>query len=133
MFYWYFKTISKYVDIAGRARKAEFRMSVSVNIIIGLILIFFDNFLDITFAGKFVGPIFLFYCLFSLPPAISVTVRWLQDVGKIVDCILLLLLPGIGFIILTIMLLRNSDPNKNKYGLCPKKEVSEIIDTYRSS
>ena len=67
---------------------------------------------------------FGFYVLFMIPPAVSVTFRRLHDVNITGAYALWLLIPVVGFIMVSIQLFTQGDKGDNDYGVPPGKNVS---------
>ncbi len=102
---------SKIIDFNGRARRSEywyFRVFVVViSIIISAIL------------GQENQIASIFSLLLSIA-SWSVEVRRLHDIGRSGWWVLLDLVPVVGWIILLVWLIRDSDPGENQYGPNPK-------------
>lgn len=94
---------SHYVDFNGRARRQEFWLMEVWNLIFGLI--------------PFVN---ILYFLVTFLPGLALTVRRLHDTGKSGFWILLAIIPIIGWIILLVWELTDSDRDENQYGISPK-------------
>ena len=106
---WYIKVLKQYSNFSGRARRKEYWMFFLFNII---------------FAGlaTILSPkLYAIYSLAVLIPNLAVIVRRLHDIGKSGWMFLVALIPLIGVIWLLILLIRNSSPGKNKYGINPKE------------
>ena len=121
----------RYAKFSGRARRSEywyfllFQISIVAALIIPIIVISNSN--DIVSKGLF-GTYVLFISL-TLLPQTAVTVRRLHDSNKSGWLILLSFLP-FGVIVLLILALLDSDPNRNKYGPNPKAEEIASIDDH---
>ena len=115
---WYLKVLKQYADFKGRARRTEYWVFMLFNIIFSGIAFSLDNALGLAQMG--VGPIYGLYALAMLIPELAVTVRRLHDVGKKWTMLLVVLIPIIGPIWLLILLVKDSDPEENAYGINPK-------------
>ena len=112
--------MSQYADFDGRARRKEYWMFVLFNLLIAL---------GVGLVGNLIGADELLSGLYSLVvliPSLAVAVRRLHDSGKSGWWLLLLLLPIIGFIILIVFLVKDSQPGSNQYGANPKEMPSEV-------
>ncbi len=130
IFYWYLKVLKQYARFGGRSRRKEFWIFTLTVISINLVCLAIDNLLGITILNSLFGPFFITHNVIISVPALAVTVRRLQDIGENVNCILLILIPVIGTIWLIILLIKNSDPFKNQYGICPKKRSFKKLALY---
>jgi uncharacterized membrane protein YhaH (DUF805 family) len=117
---WYFKCFKQYADFNGRARRKEYLMFALFNFIFCFVAIIFDNVLKLGIGGFVYGPIYILYTLAVLIPGLAVTVRRLHDTGKSGWMILISLIPLIGFIWLLVLILTDSESEKNDFGLNPK-------------
>jgi len=72
------------------------------------------------------GYIYLLYLLAVLIPGIAVCIRRLHDIGKSGWMILIGLIPIIGIIWLLVLMVMDSTPGENQYGLNPK-ELAAIL------
>lgn len=112
---WYIEVLKKYADFNGRARRKEYWMFVLFNVIFAIILNVIDYLLG-------TSPIIsLIYSLGVLIPGIAVCVRRLHDIGKSGWWYFISFIPIIGGIWLLILLCRDSQLEKNIYGLNPKE------------
>lgn len=110
---WYIGVLKKYAVFQGRARRQEFWMFTLINFIISLILSSIDYMLGTGVLGGI-------YALAVLIPTIAVTVRRLHDTGRSGWWILIFLVPVVGFIILLVFMVLDSQPGDNEYGPNPK-------------
>jgi uncharacterized membrane protein YhaH (DUF805 family) len=135
---WYFAVLKKYAVFSGRARRKEYWLFTLFNCIISAVLMGF--FLLFTrwgagrprfdFAGSGHIVLFLFgsyflilyylYSLATIVPNIAVGVRRLHDTNLSGWWLLLGLIPGLGSIAVLILLVRDSTPGENRFGLNPK-------------
>lgn len=138
---WFIKCLKNYAVFRGRARRKEYWMFVLVSATIlfalGLLAsiinpgiynndqaLYGANSMDTVEPGPIgftltllIGVFFLFICL----PSIAVAVRRLHDTGRSGWWYWIVLIPLVGGIIQTILLLLGSEANENKYGKNPKK------------
>jgi MFS transporter, FHS family, L-fucose permease len=114
---WYIDVLKKYAKFNGRARRKEYWMFTLLNIIFYSVAMLIDFGLE----RPFIIGIANIYALAVLVPILAVSVRRLHDVGKSGWMILLSLIPIIGSIWLLVLLLTESDPDENEFGLNPKK------------
>ena len=106
---WYLKVLKQYGDFSGRARRKEYWMFVLFNIIFSSI------------ATLISLKIYTIYTIAVLIPNLAVSVRRLHDVGKSGWMCFIALIPLIGTIWLLILMLSDSNPGKNEYGVNPKE------------
>ncbi len=111
---WYLEVLKKYAVFSGRARRKEYWMFVLFNVIISIVLFAID-----VVAGT-QGILYLLYNLAVLVPAIAVAIRRLHDTDKSGWWILIGLVPIVGGIWLLVLMVLDSKPGQNQYGVCPK-------------
>jgi uncharacterized membrane protein YhaH (DUF805 family) len=112
---WYLDIIKhKYATFSGRARRKEYWMFFLINILIAIALAIVEAILGLP------GILGGLYALALLIPGIAVTVRRLHDTGRTGWWILIALVPVIGFIILLVFMVLDSQPGDNAYGPNPK-------------
>ena len=110
---WYLEVLKKYVECTGRARRTEYWMFALVNFIISLVLAFL--------LGRVLGGVIpALYSLAVLLPSIAVTIRRLHDTGRTGWWWLIVFVPVIGWIVLLIFMVLDSDAGENQYGPSPK-------------
>lgn len=101
----------KYADFSGRARRSEywyFRLFVVLaNTLLGFILA----------DAPIVSTLFM---LATLLPSLAVSWRRLHDIGKSGAWNFIILVPIVGTILLLIWNCKDSSPESNQYGPCPK-------------
>lgn len=117
---WYLGVLKKYAVFQGRARRKEYWFFVLFNIIASVILNFIDRAIGLYSAENGVGVLGGIYSLAVLIPAIAVTVRRLHDTGRTGWWILIAFVPVIGWIVLLVFMLLDSQPGDNQYGPNPK-------------
>jgi uncharacterized membrane protein YhaH (DUF805 family) len=111
---YYIDAWKNYVNFNGRARRKAYWMFVLFNIIAAVILSIIDNVIG---TGGILGGL---YSLAVLLPGIALGVRRLHDIGKSGWWLLIALVPLIGFIVLIIFAVTDSQPGENQYGPNPK-------------
>ncbi|WP_114748189.1 DUF805 domain-containing protein [Pleomorphovibrio marinus] len=122
-FDYYLNTLkNNYAQFSGRARRSEFWYFALFNFLIGVGLAIVD---------VFVGTMALngLYSLAVLVPSIAVAVRRLHDTGKSGLWVLAGFIPVIGFIILLVFLVQDSQPYQNQYGPNPKTAMSGSVSS----
>ena len=110
---WYLGVLKKYVDFSGRARRTEFWMFTLFNIIISVVLGILDMFLGFGLLGGI-------YALAVFLPSLAVGVRRLHDTDRSGWWLLIGLIPIIGFIVLIVFFVQDSQAGDNEYGANPK-------------
>ena len=105
---------NKYANFDGRARRSEYWYFALFNFLVaGVLSILGQN-------GGFFSTIASIYSLAVLVPGIAVCTRRLHDTGKSGWYQLMVLIPIVGYVILIIRLVKDTDPNPNQYGPSPK-------------
>jgi uncharacterized membrane protein YhaH (DUF805 family) len=105
---WYIDVLKKYAVFDGRASRQEFWMFVLINFIISVVL----NVVSTTLGA--------IYALAVLLPNIGVGVRRLHDTGRSGWWLLVGLIPIIGWIVLIVFFVQESQPGDNPFGPNPK-------------
>ena len=116
----YLKVLKNYAGFSGRARRKEYWMFVLFHIIFLIVAMLIDRILGTTFGEMGYGLIYTIYSLAVLIPALAVAVRRLHDTGKTGWWVLIGLVPIVGFIVLLIFMVMDSESGENKYGANPK-------------
>ncbi|HYH29112.1 MAG TPA: DUF805 domain-containing protein [Pseudonocardia sp.] len=118
---WYLKVLRQYADFTGRARRTEYWMFALFNIVIGIVLMVFDNLLGLTFANGFTnGVLGTLYSIAVLLPGLAVAVRRLHDTNRSGWWVLIALVPIVGVIVLIVLLATEGERGPNAYGPDPK-------------
>lgn len=118
---WFITVLKKYAIFSGRARRKEYWMFVLFYMIFACITGIIDNALGSTCATTGgCGIITGILSLALLIPSLAVSVRRLHDIGKSGWAILLGLIPIVGWIILLVFMIKDSQEGENKYGPNPK-------------
>jgi uncharacterized membrane protein YhaH (DUF805 family) len=125
---WYLQALKKYADFSGRARRREYWFFVLFNIIISIVLTVCDVVLGTYNAAASIGILTGIYTLAVLIPGIAVSVRRLHDTGRSGWWLLIVLVPLIGWIVLLIFMLIDSQPGQNAYGPSPKGGESTVAN-----
>ncbi len=118
---WYLKVLKQYADFNGRARRKEYWMFTLFNIIFGGIAMILDSVFGIAIEGVGYGPLYGVYVLVLFIPGLAVAVRRLHDIGKSGWMILIALIPVIGAIWILVLMVTDSNPGENLYGVNPKE------------
>ncbi|MDX3070937.1 DUF805 domain-containing protein [Streptomyces sp. MI02-7b] len=110
---WYLDVLKKYAVFNGRARRTEFWMFTLFNLIASFV---------VYFIGRVIGFPLLssLYSLAVLLPTIAVSARRLHDTGRTGWLTLLWLIPCIGWIVLLVFWIGDSQPGDNEHGPNPK-------------
>ena len=117
---WYLKVLKQYADFNGRARRKEYWMFALFNMVFIIVAMILDNVLGLTAGELPYGLFYFLYALAVLIPGLAVSVRRLHDVGKSGWMILISLIPIVGGIWLLVLMLTDSNPGENQYGVNPK-------------
>ncbi len=110
--------LSKYVDFSGRARRSEYWWFALLVILAGVV----GNLLDGLFGTRSdfgAGAIQGLINLALLLPSLAVAVRRLHDTSRTGWWILIGLVPVVGWIVLLVFYVQDSQPD-NEYGPSPK-------------
>jgi uncharacterized membrane protein YhaH (DUF805 family) len=112
---WYLDVLkNRYATFSGRARRKEYWMFFLFNFLIAVGISIMEAIVGL--AGILGG----LYALAVLIPGIALTVRRLHDTGRSGWWILIALVPFIGWIILLVFMVLDSQPADNAYGPNPK-------------
>jgi uncharacterized membrane protein YhaH (DUF805 family) len=131
---WYLKVLKQFADFSGRARRKEYWMFALFNMIFIIVAMILDNVLGLTVGGLPYGLFYFLYALVILIPGLAVSVRRLHDIGKSGWMILISLIPIVGGIWLLVLMLTDSNPGDNEYGVNPKTVAdNEIVPVESSS
>lgn len=115
----YKAVFKKYTDFKGRATRREYWLFFLANFLAMIILTIAGNFIT-GFRFDFGEILARIYDLVVLLPSLAVCVRRLHDGGRSAWWLLLIAIPIVGWIILLVFLLLDSQPAENKYGPNPK-------------
>jgi len=125
---WYLQALKKYADFSGRARRREYWFFVLFNLIVSVVLAVCDVVLGTYSAAASIGILSGIYTLAVLIPGIAVTVRRLHDTGRSGWWILIVLVPIVGWIVLLVFMLLDTQPGQNAYGPSPKAGEATIAN-----
>lgn len=128
---WYFKVLRQYAVFAGRAQRSEYWYFTLFNSLAFIVLGFTDALFGTFSAEAGVGIIGGLYWLAVFLPTLGVGVRRLHDTGRSGWWLVIVLIPIIGAIVLLFFLVKDSDPEANKYGDNPKLsgETEPAVET----
>jgi uncharacterized membrane protein YhaH (DUF805 family) len=127
---WYLAVLKKYAVFDGRARRQEYWMFVLFNFIISFALGIMDAITGIFSPVNWIfASLGWIYSLAILIPSLAVSVRRLHDTGRSGWWLLLGLIPLIGFIVLLIFYVEDSQPGNNQYGPNPKEVPAPFQQT----
>ena len=104
--------IKKYADFTGRARRKEYWLYLLFYFIFSVLV----NVIDLSLGTIFIGTI---YSLALLLPSLAMGARRLHDTGRSGWWQLLNFIPIIGWIILIVFFVQDSE-DENEYGPNPK-------------
>lgn len=102
----------KYIDFTGRARRSEYWWFALFSFIVQVVVSAIDRGMGSQILGGLVS-------LALLAPSLAVAVRRLHDTGRSGWWLLLVLLPIIGWIVLLVFYVQDSQ-GPNAYGPSPK-------------
>jgi uncharacterized membrane protein YhaH (DUF805 family) len=120
---WYLDVLKKYAQFSGRARRKEYWYFVLFNMIFSIVLAMVDNQTGTLNAESGVGLLSGIYSLAVLIPSIAVAFRRLHDTGRSAWWLLIGLIPIIGWIVIIVFLVQDSQEGENEYGVSPKLAV----------
>lgn len=109
----------KYVGFSGRARRSEYWWWTLFVGIVTLAAALIDGTSGNDLSDG-TGPVQGLVTVALLLPNLAVTVRRLHDTGKSGWRVLFGLIPLLGFILLLVWTLQDSDPGANRFGWSPK-------------
>ncbi len=110
---WYTRVLNKYAVFTGRAQRAEYWYFVLFNALFWIGLRVFDRLIGIEILSTV-------YALAVFVPGLAVAIRRLHDTDHSGWWLLIGLIPVIGWIIMIIFLVEDSQPQVNRYGPNPK-------------
>lgn len=117
---WFKLALTNAFVMNARARRSEYWFFFLFNVIIGFVLGFTDGLLGTYNDHYNIGLLSGIANLVLLIPSFTVCVRRLHDTNHSGFFMLWLLLPIIGFFVVLLQLVKDSAPEENKYGRCPK-------------
>lgn len=115
--------LSQYVGFTGRARRSEFWWWFLFVFLVGIVAGILDQLLGTTVGEGFnqTGVIAIVTSLALILPNLAVAVRRLHDTGRSGWWVLIGLIPVIGFIVLIVFYVQDSQPGPNEHGPNPKE------------
>lgn len=105
----------KYATFSGRARRSEYWFFALASLIASVVASTIDNVLG-TQLFTYIVALGLFL------PSLAVGIRRLHDTGRSGWWVLIGLVPVVGFIVLIVFYVQDSQPMTNAYGPSPKHE-----------
>ncbi|HYD55562.1 MAG TPA: DUF805 domain-containing protein [Burkholderiales bacterium] len=112
---WYLDVVkNKYATFSGRARRKEYWMFFLMNLLIAMGIGIVEAIIGL---GGILG---ILYALALLIPGIAVSVRRLHDTGRSGWWLLIGFIPFIGWIVVLVFMVLDSQPGDNEYGPNPK-------------
>lgn len=117
---WYLEVLRKYAQFDGRSRRKEYWLFVLVNMVVSFLLTFIDRFTGTFDPDIGLGLLSGIYALAVFIPAIAVACRRLHDTGRTAWWLLILLVPLIGWVVLVVFFVQDSQEEENQYGISPK-------------
>jgi len=117
---WFTIALKKYAVFGGRARRKEYWMFSIVAFLISFVLGLADRATG-SVSKQGIGLLGLLANLFFLIPSLAVLVRRLHDTDRSAWWLLLTIIPFLGWLILLIFILLDSQPGENRFGQNPKE------------
>jgi uncharacterized membrane protein YhaH (DUF805 family) len=122
--YWFMAAVKKYFDFKSRARRKEywyFILVCSLTVISLSIIDSISNTMEVEVGmGIHIGLFTGIYLLLMLCPTLAVTTRRLHDTNRSGWWQLINLIPVVGFFVIFICTLEDSQPGDNQYGKNPR-------------
>ena len=115
----YIAVLKKYAQFSGRSHRREYWMFFLVNTLISVLLNIIDSIAGLAVFQN-VGLLSVIYSLAMIIPSFSVGARRLHDTGRSGWWLLLCLIPIIGWIVLFVFFVQDSQSETNTYGPNPK-------------
>ena len=117
---WFLGALKKYAVFEGRARRREYWFFVLFAVLIQIGLNIVDRMLGMFSAENGIGILGGIFALAILVPSLAVGARRLHDTGRSGWWLLIWLIPIIGWIVLIVFFVMDSQPGTNAYGPNPK-------------
>ncbi len=117
---WFFEVIRKYAVFSGRASRSEYWYFTLFFIIFSYALFGIDYYFDLTTPDSTLGLLSGIFSFALLIPSLGVGVRRLHDIGRSGWWLFIMLVPLVGFIVVLLWDIRDSQPGDNQYGPNPK-------------
>ena len=110
---YYLDCLKNYAKFDGRARRMEYWVFSLFNIIVGSLIFFLSDLIKFPLlATLYIWAVFV--------PFLAVSVRRLHDVGKSWPWLFITLIPVFGMMWYWTLMLQDSQPGENKFGINPK-------------
>lgn len=123
---WYLDAWKNYINFQGRARRKAYWMFVLFNIIAAVLAGVLDGVLGLGGESGY-GLISGVYSLAVFLPGLALAVRRLHDTGRTGWWMLIGLIPIIGWIVLLVFFVTDSQPGSNQYGPNPKESAAPLV------
>jgi uncharacterized membrane protein YhaH (DUF805 family) len=118
---WYLLAWQRATDFSGRSRRKEYWYFHLFNAIVMIFLgLFAAAFSDQGKPAMIPFGLMFTYAFVVFVPSIAVTIRRLHDIGKSGWWYCIAFVPFIGGLILLVLTLLDSEPDRNEYGPNPK-------------
>jgi len=119
-FSWYLDGWRNCLNFAGRSRRKAYWMFALFNLVASIIAGILDGLFGLGRDGGY-GLFGGLYGLAALLPGLSLAVRRLHDTGRSGWWLLLVLVPFLGWLVILVFLVTDSQAGLNKYGPNPKE------------
>lgn len=116
---WFIAAMKKAFNFSDRSRRKEYWMFILFTLIFSIVLTIIDTVAGLEIAED-MGILSTLFSIILIIPTLSVTVRRLHDVGKSGWWVLISLIPIIGFIVLLVFTVKDSESKTNNFGPNPK-------------
>jgi len=116
---WYLTVLKKYAVFSGRARRREYWIFLLVNFAVICVITMVEAMMGIA-VGSPQSALSILYGLAIFIPELAVSVRRLHDTGRTGFWLLIALIPVLGWIVLLVFALQDSEPGANRFGPNPK-------------
>ena len=116
---WYLDAWINYFTFTGRSRRKAYWVFFVFNVLATILANLIDNILGLTGQGVY-GPVSTLYALAVFLPGLALAIRRLHDTGRSGWWMLLGFIPLLGWIVLLIFFVTDSQPGSNPYGPNPK-------------
>lgn len=123
------KVFSNYANFSGRARRSEYWNWTLFNLLVSAILggvtggitgVITSGGIDSTLVSGVSSGVSTVWAVATFIPSLAVCVRRLHDIGKSGWSYLVALIPLVGWIIVVVWFLKDSQKGANQYGDCEK-------------